>query len=177
MRTKNLLTAGVLAGLLGLGPPPAWAITAELPFPSGRATVVAQRFCRAASCDPAHDTAWQTTICRAVSQWNDAGADLSLTVRLPSAADQQAPCPPPAFGGYRIYINAASPKRRNGPAGVLGLLTHELGHVLGLDHPDEAGQTVAAIMNSQVRYQTLQADDIAVVRVLYGVRRRPATHE
>src|SRR5262249_19611523 len=27
---------------------------------------------------------------------------------------------------------------------------HELGHVLGLDHPDDAGQTVTAIMNRRV---------------------------
>jgi hypothetical protein len=27
---------------------------------------------------------------------------------------------------------------------------HELGHVLGLDHPDEHGQTVDAIMNANI---------------------------
>ena len=39
---------------------------------------------------------------------------------------------------------------------------HELGHAAGLDHPDEAGQTVASIMNSHISSTyTLQADDIA----------------
>ena len=39
---------------------------------------------------------------------------------------------------------------------------HELGHAAGLDHPDEAGQSVSAIMNSRISdIYTLQADDIA----------------
>jgi hypothetical protein len=39
---------------------------------------------------------------------------------------------------------------------------HEFGHVAGLDHPDQAGQTVAAIMNSRIsNIDSLQPDDIA----------------
>lgn len=39
---------------------------------------------------------------------------------------------------------------------------HEFGHVLGLDHPDQHGQTVAAIMNSVTSAtDALTADDIA----------------
>jgi Matrixin len=46
---------------------------------------------------------------------------------------------------------------------------HELGHVLGLDHPDEHGQTVFAIMNSHItETYFLQADDIAGAVALYG---------
>jgi len=46
---------------------------------------------------------------------------------------------------------------------------HEMGHLLGLDHPDEAGQTVAAIMNSHVsNLDTLTTDDITGVQNLYG---------
>ena len=45
---------------------------------------------------------------------------------------------------------------------------HEFGHTLGLDHPDEHGQHVTAIMNSQEsNIDTVQADDIAGVRSLY----------
>lgn len=50
------------------------------------------------------------------------------------------------------------------------VLLHELGHALGLDHPDQNGQHVAAIMNSVVSdTYLLTADDIAGVQSLYGV--------
>ena len=46
---------------------------------------------------------------------------------------------------------------------------HELGHALGLDHPDQAGQTVAAIMNSvESNTDDLTPDDIAGAKYLYG---------
>jgi hypothetical protein len=46
---------------------------------------------------------------------------------------------------------------------------HEFGHTLGLDHPDEHGQHVSAIMNSTIsNLDTVQADDIAGVRSLYN---------
>ena len=46
---------------------------------------------------------------------------------------------------------------------------HEFGHSLGLDHPDDKGQHVTAIMNSSVsNIDTVQPDDIAGVTALYG---------
>jgi Matrixin len=48
------------------------------------------------------------------------------------------------------------------------VLLHEFGHVLGLGHPDQSGQTVQAIMNSQEsNLDRLQSDDIAGARSLY----------
>lgn len=47
---------------------------------------------------------------------------------------------------------------------------HEFGHTLGLGHPDEAGQSVVAIMNSQISdVDALTSDDIAGVLYLYGL--------
>lgn len=46
---------------------------------------------------------------------------------------------------------------------------HEFGHVLGLDHPDDAGQHVTAIMNSVISdLDTLAADDIAGAQAVYS---------
>ena len=49
------------------------------------------------------------------------------------------------------------------------ILLHELGHALGLNHPDSAGQQVEAVMNSTVGdRETLAADDISGIQSLYG---------
>ena len=46
---------------------------------------------------------------------------------------------------------------------------HELGHSLGLDHPNQAGQSVTAIMNSTIsNVDALVADDITGAQNLYG---------
>jgi predicted Zn-dependent protease len=51
---------------------------------------------------------------------------------------------------------------------VRRIVLHELGHVLGLEHPDEGGQIVAAIMNQAVSdTDRLQADDEAGILALY----------
>ena len=49
------------------------------------------------------------------------------------------------------------------------VLEHELGHAIGLDHPDQHGQTVDAIMNSVTSDRdALAADDIAGGQSMYG---------
>jgi matrixin len=49
------------------------------------------------------------------------------------------------------------------------VLLHELGHAIGLNHPDSAGQHVAAVMNSVINNQeVLSADDKAGAQSIYG---------
>ncbi|MBM3820897.1 MAG: matrixin family metalloprotease [Acidimicrobiia bacterium] len=46
---------------------------------------------------------------------------------------------------------------------------HEFGHILGLDHPDQHGQSVSALMNSRIsNTDSLQSDDTNGVQSIYG---------
>lgn len=69
-----------------------------------------------------------------------------------------------AWNSYRGPINSS-------PLDLRRVVLHELGHVLGLDHPDQATpvQTVSAIMNSTIsNLETLSSDDIAGATYLYS---------
>ena len=72
-----------------------------------------------------------------------------------------------SFDSYRGALRFGS----NGYAiaDIRRVLLHELGHALGLDHPDTHGQHLAAVMNSIISNQeTLSADDKAGGQALYG---------
>ncbi len=59
-------------------------------------------------------------------------------------------------------------------ADIRRVFLHELGHTLGLGHPDQGGQRVTAVMNSVVSSQEdLASDDIAGGQFLYGAPTAP----
>ncbi|PZR71842.1 MAG: hypothetical protein DLM73_14950 [Chthoniobacterales bacterium] len=76
------------------------------------------------------------------------------------------------FDSYRGPLQFVA----HGPAiaDIRRVFLHELGHGLGLGHPDQGGQQVVAVMNSIVSNQeVLSADDISGGQFLYGVPALP----
>jgi Matrixin len=70
-----------------------------------------------------------------------------------------------SFDSYRGPLRF----KQDGLVDIRRVLLHELGHVIGLAHPDQQGQHVEAIMNSVISNRdTLSADDINGARYLYG---------
>ena len=71
------------------------------------------------------------------------------------------------FNSYRGPLQFPGP----GPAivDIRRVFLHELGHALGLNHPDTGGQQVVAVMNSIMSNQeVLSPDDLAGGQFLYG---------
>ena len=166
----------------------------------GEVTVVLHRFCRSHDCGPLTDQEWQDLIQTALSEWNGAGSNFVFRTRpvrstddpcnLPGEvavilADPGQLCPgdgPLKNGDFtgrteygprwaRVSIKADSGAPPIAHQFIIStLLLHEFGHVTGLGHPDEAGQSVAAVMNSSSAYDHLQPDDIAGMLALYGER-------
>ena len=70
------------------------------------------------------------------------------------------------FDSYRGPVRSSGGRER---WDIRRVALHELGHLLGLDHPDEKGQSVSALMNHLLGdLDALTADDIAGARSLYS---------
>ena len=77
------------------------------------------------------------------------------------------------FDSYRGPLQFP-PQGGNAIADIRRVFLHELGHALGLGHPDTAGQHVVAVMNSIISDQeVLSADDIAGGQSIYGAPPAP----
>ena len=194
----GLLLVGLLGCVL-LGRAAAW-VKGNQHFPDGEATVVVHRFCRStftSGCDAYPQARWQSIIRDVLTEWNEAGANWTFHMRPARRSDDPCNmrdaipvvlatddnlCPgdgrPRANvagmvrgwpGRARVYVIANNPTSLSS-SGVQRILLHEFGHVVGLGHPDEAGQNVVAVMNKSHTLTSLQPDDIAGIRALYGTQ-------
>ena len=87
----------------------------------------------------------------------------------------------PIRDGWRIRFYSAPHVWNDGPSGDLsggsdavdiqGVAAHEYGHALGLDHSLDADATMyGALVAQGVPQRSIEADDVAGVQYLYGVR-------
>ena len=91
---------------------------------------------------------------------------LAITTRFTVIATQQRVEADVVFNNAIQWDSYRGPRRAAWDIRRVAL--HELGHALGLDHPDERGQSVTALMNSILGdIDALQADDIAGGASLY----------
>jgi hypothetical protein len=103
------------------------------------------------------------------------GSALAVTVNVGSGTTGVLIDADTLVDSSRTWSTYAGPLQRNGLGAVTAydfhrVVIHEFGHVLGLAHPDDAGQTVQAIMNSRVSdLDGLQTDDITGVNSIYPV--------
>ena len=100
------------------------------------------------------------------------GSAIAVTTILINSATGELVEADTLFDANRSWTTYAGPLRTDGFGNVLydfhRVAIHELGHILGLDHPDDFGQSVQAIMNRRVsNLDTTQADDIAGVSAIY----------
>ena len=152
-------------------------------------------------CSRVSEAGWYEIVRAAVQEWNDVASSFKFDIRPQEVGDDPCQNKPGqifvirtdlfpgnvcAFdeplsganygwfkygqGWGRIYINTIlfTWLSDNGPYRVL---LHELGHALGLGHPNAAGQNVTAVMNTGFlptnNPDTLQPDDIAGVQALW----------
>lgn len=75
---------------------------------------------------------------------------------------------PVFFNANEAWNAYDGPLRNDGIIDIRRVILHELGHVLGLIHPDDNGQRVTALMNRRVsNLDRLQRDDIDGAFFLY----------
>ncbi len=103
---------------------------------------------------------------------------LAVTLTYSSSASQTTECD--VLFNSNLSWDSYRGALRFGTSGTVfdfhRVALHEFGHVLGLDHPDQGGQSVVAMMNSRIsNLDVLASDDISGAQSLYGTNSSGAT--
>ena len=96
---------------------------------------------------------------------------LAVTLTYSNSASQSTECD--VLFNSTLSWDSYRGSLRYGTSGTIfdfhRVALHEFGHVLGLDHPDQSGQSVVAVMNSRIsNLDALATDDITGAQTLYG---------
>lgn len=108
----------------------------------------------------------------------DFGSMLAITFLYLNPATGEFVDADTIFAAERTWSTYSGPPQTN-PTGTRifdfhRVATHELGHIVGLGHPDESGQQVVALMNHTFSdIETPQADDRAGAQAIYPVTPPP----
>jgi hypothetical protein len=106
-----------------------------------------------------------TSVCGGANLGPDVIAQTISCFRLDNGGIVNAPI----FFNQNIGWNAYDGNLISGVTDIRRVLLHELGHVAGLGHPDDAGQNVLAIMNRRISsLDRPQSDDINGMRFIYS---------
>jgi hypothetical protein len=120
------------------------------------------------STDGLQSLAFSSTLCGGLSF----GGAIAVTIFLLNSATGELIESDSLFDANRSWTTYAGPLRTDTSGNVIydfhRVAIHELGHMVGLAHPDDFGQSVQAIMNRRVsNVDTTQADDLAGVSAIY----------
>jgi hypothetical protein len=118
--------------------------------------------------DGLQTVAFRSSLCGELSF----GSAIAVTIFLINSATGELVEADTLFDANRSWTTYAGPLRTDTSGNVIydfhRVAIHELGHVVGLAHPDDFGQSVQAIMNRRVsNIDTIQADDLAGVSAIY----------
>ncbi len=123
---------------------------------------------RVASPLPAEDGDAATSVLFSSTAYGTAFGSRTLAITLISARGTITTETDTLFNNARTWDSYRGPLQ-DSVQDFHRVALHEFGHSLGLDHPDQAGQTVVAIMNSTISdLDALQPDDIAGGQSIYN---------